>query len=95
MLQDKTSRFCGFFFLISSSKSAMPRPSSEDIRWAAIWMKEMLGYQMDEVAASLKMSLSFNPTTLIEIAVYKKLNWWKDRNERGKHVSRPFEPQLN
>ena len=33
-------------------------------------MKEMLGYQMDEVAASLKMSLSFDPTTLIEIAVY-------------------------
>ena len=37
----------------------MPRPSSEDIRWGAIWMKEMLGYQMDEVAASLKMSFSF------------------------------------
>ena len=43
----------------NSSKSAMPRPSSEDIRWRAIWMKEMLGYQMNEVAASLKMSLSF------------------------------------
>ena len=37
----------------------MPRPSSEDIRWRAIWMKEMLGYQVNEVAASLKMSLSF------------------------------------
>ena len=33
-------------------------------------MKEMLGYQVDEVAASLKMSSSFDPTTLIEIAVY-------------------------
>ena len=33
-------------------------------------MKEMLGYQMDEVAASWKMSLSFDPTTLIDIAVY-------------------------
>ena len=33
-------------------------------------MKEMLGYQMDEVAASLKMSLSFDATTLIEIAVH-------------------------
>ena len=43
----------------------MPRPSSEDLRW----MKEILGYQVDEVAASLKMSLSFDPTTLIEIAV--------------------------
>ena len=37
----------------------MPRLSSEDIRWLAIWIKEMLGYQMDELAASLKMSLSF------------------------------------
>ena len=37
----------------------MPRPSSEDIRWRTIWMKEMLGHQVDEVAASLKMSLSF------------------------------------
>ena len=35
-------------------------------------MKEMLGYRTDEVAASLKMSLSlsFDATTLIEIAVY-------------------------
>ena len=29
----------------------MPRPSSQDIRWRAICMKEMLGHQMDEVAA--------------------------------------------
>ena len=58
-LWDKTSRFCGFFLRISSPKSAMPRPSGEYFRWRAIWMKEMLGYQMDEVAASLKMSLSF------------------------------------
>ena len=45
---------------MSLSKSAMPRPSSEDILWRAIWMKEMLGYQMDEEAASLKMSLSLS-----------------------------------
>ena len=45
----------------------MPRPSSEDIRLRAIWMKEVLGYQVDEVAASSKRSLSFDPTTLIEI----------------------------
>ena len=32
-------------------------------------MKEMLGYQVDEEAAFLRMSLSFYPTTLIEIAV--------------------------
>ena len=37
----------------------MPRPSSEEVRWGAIWMKEMLGYQTDEVAAPLKMSVSF------------------------------------
>ena len=33
----------------------MPRPFSEDLRWRAIWMKEMLGYQVDEVAAALRM----------------------------------------
>ena len=55
----------------NSSKSAMPRLSCEDIRWRTIWMEKMLGYQMNEVAASLNMSLSFaDPTTLIEIAVY-------------------------
>ena len=37
----------------------MSRPSSEDVQWQAIWIKEMLGYQVDEVVASLKMSLSF------------------------------------
>ena len=37
----------------------MPCPSSKNKRWPAIWMKEMLGYQMDEVATSLKVSLSF------------------------------------
>ena len=47
------------FIMKKIFKSAMPRPTSEDIRWQVIWMKEMLGYQMDEVAASLKMSLSF------------------------------------
>ena len=34
-------------------------------------MKGMLGYQVDELAAALKMPLSFDPTTLIEIAVYR------------------------
>ena len=36
----------------------MPRPFSEDLRWRAIWMKEMLGYHVDEVAAALRKSLS-------------------------------------
>ena len=35
-------------------------------------MKEMLGYQVNEVAAALRMPLSFDPTTLIEIVVYSK-----------------------
>ena len=31
-------------------ESKMPRPFSEDLRWRAIWMKEFLGYSVDEVA---------------------------------------------
>ena len=27
----------------------MPRPYSKDLRWRAIWIKEILGYQVDEV----------------------------------------------
>ena len=34
----------------------MPRPYSEDLRWRAIWMKEIFAFQVDEVAASLWMS---------------------------------------
>ena len=33
-----------------SWKSATPRPFGEDLRWRAIPIKEMLGYQDDEVA---------------------------------------------
>ena len=44
------------FFIINSSKSAMPRPFSEDLRWRAIWMKEMLGYQVDEVGCHQELS---------------------------------------
>ena len=58
------------FFIINSSKSAMPRPFSEDLRWRAIWMKEMLGYQVDEVAAALRM-----PPRTIERYVLKVLNF--------------------
>ena len=47
----------------------MPRPYSEDLRWRAIWMKEILGFQVDEVAAALWMS----PRT-IERYVSKVLN---------------------
>ena len=34
----------------------MPRPYSEDLRWRAIWMKEILKFQEDKVAAALWMS---------------------------------------
>ena len=36
----------------------MPGLFSEDLRWRATWMKGMLGYEVDEVTAALKMSLS-------------------------------------
>ena len=48
----------------------MPRPYSEDLRWRAIWMKEILGFQVDEVAAALWMSLR-----TIEHYVSKVLNF--------------------
>ena len=34
----------------------MPRTYSEDLRWRAIWMKEISGYQVDEVAAASRMA---------------------------------------
>ena len=34
----------------------MPRLYSNDLRWRAIWMVELLGYSVDEVAATLFMS---------------------------------------
>ena len=40
----------------------MPRPYSEDLRWRALWIKEILGHQVDEVAAASRMtSLGFRP----------------------------------
>jgi len=30
----------------------MPRPYSEDLRWQAIWMIEILGFEVDEVSAA-------------------------------------------
>ena len=34
---------------VNSSKPATLRPYSEDLQWRAIWMKEILGYQVHEV----------------------------------------------
>ena len=48
----------------------MPRPFSKDLRWRAIWMKEMFGYQVDEVAAALRI-----PPGTIERYVLKVLNF--------------------
>ena len=47
----------------------MPRLYSNDLRWCAIWMVELLGYSVDEVAATLFMS----PRT-IERYISKCLN---------------------
>ena len=47
----------------------MPRSCCEDLRWRDIWLKEILGFQVDEVAAALWMS----PRT-IERYVSKVLN---------------------
>ena len=40
----------------TSSKPAMSRPCSEDLRWRAIWLKEILGYQVHEVAAASRIA---------------------------------------
>ena len=37
----------------------MLRPYREDLQWRAIWMKEILGFKVDEVAAALWMSRTF------------------------------------
>ena len=41
-----------------------------DLQWRAIWMKGILGYQVDEVATALRMS----PRT-IKLYVSKVLNF--------------------
>ena len=51
-LQDKT---VGEYEILTNI--TMPRPYREDLRWRAIWMKEILAFQVDEVAAALWMSL--------------------------------------
>ena len=44
----------------------MPRPYSEDLRWQAIWMKEILGFQVDEVAAAkINSNLPIPPFSLV------------------------------
>ena len=50
--------YVGSFMNTFIKISRMPRPFSEDLQWQGIWMKEMLGYQVDDVAAALRMSLS-------------------------------------
>ena len=34
----------------------MPRAYSQDLRWRAIWLTEILGFQIDEVSMLLQMS---------------------------------------
>ena len=47
------------FFMNKFIKISFASPVSEDLRWQTIWMKEMLGYQVDEMATALRMPLSF------------------------------------
>ena len=56
-LLDKTEGEYGILINnnLLSAKLIMSRPYSEDLRWRAIWMKEILGCQVDEVAAALWM----------------------------------------
>ena len=62
----------------------MPRPFSENLRWQAISMKEMLGNQANEVAAALRMS----PRT-IEGYVSKVLNLGEVKaNTIGRQINR-------
>ena len=60
----------------------MRRPYSKDLRWCAIWMVELLGYSVDEVAATLFMS----PRT-IERYISKCLNTGDVNSEK---LGRPF-----
>lgn len=60
----------------------MPRPYSNDLRWRAIWMVELLGYSVDVVAATLFMS----PRT-IERYISKCLNTGDVNSEK---LGRPF-----
>ena len=55
----------------------MPRPYGDDLRSRAIWMVELFGYSVDEVAATLFMS----PRT-VERYISKCLNTG-DRADKG------------
>ena len=58
-LQEKTEGEYGIL-TVTTSKITMPRPYSKDLRCWAIWLKEILGLQVDdqvdEVAAALRKS---------------------------------------
>ena len=54
----------------------MPRPYSEDLQWCVIWLKEVLAYRVNEVAATL--CVCKNCWTLCEKIFY----FWRS-NVRG------------
>ena len=67
----------------------MPRPYGEDLRWRAIWMKEILGFQVDEVAAALWMS----PRSIERFKSFKfwrrqSRNYWKTSKQCGNASAR-------
>ena len=60
----------------------MPRPNGDDLRSRSIWMVELFGYSVDEVAATLFMS----PRT-VERYISKCLKTG-DRADKGWAVKR-------
>ena len=69
----------------------MPRPYSEDLRWRAIWVKEILGFQVDEVAAALWMSKKNYRTLCFKSFKFwrrQSRNYWKTSKQCGNASAR-------
>ena len=90
-LEDKTARLCGIFFWINSWKPAMPRPYSQDLWWRAIWMKEIPGYQVDEVATVSRFaSLGVRPykkTSVFRSCVNWLVNLSSDEGDTNENIT--------
>ena len=81
--RQKSKVIWDFFLNKFIKKLATPYRYSEDLWWRAIWMKEILGYQVDEVAAVLRMS-----SRTIEQFASKVSNFWEVKtNTIGRPIS--------
>ena len=65
----------------------MPRPYSEDLQWCVIWLKEVLAYRVNEVAATL--CVCKNCWTLCEKIFY----FWRS-NVRGSWKTEQYDNAL-